>query len=118
MGESEMNLEIITNWNVNSPVIIKGFHHLQFENRGIVLQHQPNKLLQYSHLSSLSRLEDKTSNYSIIKFELSPVQNQTELKLTIENFTTESIYKHLSFYWRTTIEKIKMFSEQQAELVK
>jgi uncharacterized protein YndB with AHSA1/START domain len=117
MGDEEMQIEIQTDWKINSRIVISGFHHLQFENKGIVLQFEPSKILQYTHLSSLSRLEDKPENYSTIKFELKPVENQTALTVTIENFPTEAIYKHLYFYWRTTIEKMKIFSEQQAELV-
>lgn len=118
MDEAEMELEIKTDWKVNSPIVFSGFHHLKFENRGIVLQFEPKTILQYTHLRSLSRLEDKAENYSSIKFELKPAQDHTELKLTIENFPSEAIYKHLCFYWRATIEKIKLFTEQQVELVK
>lgn len=117
-GEEEMELEIKTDWKVNHPIVISGFHHLKFENRGIVLQFEPGTILHYTHLSSLSRLEDKAENYTSIKFELKPVQDHTALKLTIENFPSQAIYKHLCFYWRTTIEKIKLFAEQQVELVK
>lgn len=118
MGEKEMDLEIITTWEINSPITVRGFHHVKFENRGIVLKYQPNKLLEYTHLSSLSRLEHKPSSYSTFQFELTPVQYCTVLKFTMENFPTETIYRHLCFYWRTTIEKIKNFAEQQVELVK
>lgn len=117
MGESEMNLEIITDWYVNGPIIISGFHHAKFQNKGTVLKYEPNRLIEYSHLSSLSRLEDKQENYSILRFQLSPLQQQTALTLTIESFPTETIYKHLCFYWRATVEKIKTISEQQGELV-
>jgi hypothetical protein len=117
MGEREMDLEIKTNWEINSPITVTGFHHVKFENRGFVLKYQPNRLLEYTHFSSLSRLQDEAANYTSIKFELEPSQHQTLLKLTIENFPTETIYKHLCFYWRTTIEKIKNFAEQQVELV-
>jgi uncharacterized protein YndB with AHSA1/START domain len=117
MGESEMKLEIITDWNVNGPVIINGFHHVKFQNKGTVLKHEPNKVLEYSHLSSLSGLEDKPEKYSILRFELSPLKQQAALTLTTENFPTETIYKHLCFYWGATVEKIKAISEQQSELV-
>lgn len=117
MGECEMNLEIITDWKVSSPIIINGFHHAKFQNKGTVLKHEPNKILEYSHLSSLSRLDDKPENCSILRFELSPLKQQTAITVTIENFPTENIYKHLCFYWRTTVEKIKTISEQQGKLV-
>lgn len=38
IGEPEMGIEIITNWQVGSPIVIKGFHHKKFENKGTVLQ--------------------------------------------------------------------------------
>ena len=37
--------------------------------------------------------------------------NITELTLTLSNFTTETIYKHLNFYWNTTLEVLKNFIE-------
>lgn len=117
MGDAEMKLEIETVWKISSPFIIRGFHHVKFENRGSILQYEPNRILQYTHLNSLSRLEDKPKNYSVISFELKPAKHQTILTLTIENFPTETIYRHLSFYWMGTIEKIKRITEQQGELV-
>jgi uncharacterized protein YndB with AHSA1/START domain len=107
MGEPEMNIEVTTNWIVGSPILIKGFHHVNFENRGTVLQFAAQKVIQYSHLSSMSRLPDKEENYSIITFDLSPADAQTLLKIQIENFPTDSIYKHLDFYWQGTASILK-----------
>src|SRR6266498_4554712 len=62
MSETEIN--IITDWNIGSPILIGGhLHGIKFENKGKVLQFEPEKILQYSHLSSLSRLPDKSENY-------------------------------------------------------
>ena len=112
MGEPEMKLTIETTWQVNSPITISGVHHIKFENKGTVLAYDPYSTLSYTHLSSVSRLSDKPEHYSIFKFVLAPVAEQTELTLTIENFPTEVIYQHLNFYWRTTVEKIRQFVEK------
>ncbi|WP_205512023.1 SRPBCC family protein [Longitalea arenae] len=112
MGDASMQLEIQTSWVVNSPVIITGFHHLHFENKGMVLQFEPGKRLQYTHLSSLSRLPDQPENYSILTFDLIAANDLTTLTLTITNFPTETIYRHLAFYWQTTIVMIKKFIEE------
>lgn len=112
MGEPEMQLEIITDWEVGSPIVVKGFHHVKFENKGIVLDFEPNKFLKYNYLSSISRLPDKPENYTIIEFALNPLENQTALTLTLSNFPTESIFKHIGFYWRTTIHLMKNFAER------
>jgi uncharacterized protein YndB with AHSA1/START domain len=115
MGEPEMEIDVQTNWKLHSPITIRGFHHIWFENKGIVLQYEENKTLAYSHLSSVSRLEDTTDNYSIIKFVLTQLKGKTELTLTVDNFPTDTIYKHLCFYWRATTEKIKAVVEKQVE---
>lgn len=111
MGDEALEIEIKTDWIVSHPFIVRGLHYLQFENKGTVLRFEQNKTLQYTHLSSLSGLEDRPGNYAAIQFELKPLPHQTELKLCIENFPTDVIYKHLCFYWSTTIEKVKEFAE-------
>ena len=113
MGEPENEIGISSEWKVNSPIIITGFHHVRFENKGMILQFEPGKNLTYTHLSSVSRLDDKPENYSVLEFKLAPVQDLTSLTLTIRNFPTETIFKHLDFYWGTTLEMIKDLAEKQ-----
>lgn len=110
---AEEEITIITQWKVGAPIFIKGdAHWVYFENKGVVLEYEPEKVLCYSHLSSLSKLPDTSENYSLIKFNLVPAENQTTLTLTLSNFPTESIYKHLAFYWNTTLELLKKFIEK------
>lgn len=115
-AEPELNLEVVTDWQVGSPIIVKGFHHVGFENHGTVLHCQPNTFLQYTHLSSISRLPDRPENYTRIAFRLSPSDDgATSLNVELENFPTESILRHLDFYWRVTIEVLKRFIETSTE---
>lgn len=107
MGEPDMDLKVHTDWKVDSPILITGFHHVKFENRGVVLACDKERGLSYSHLSSVSRLPDKADNYSILEFTLTPTDKQTQLTLSVKNFPTESIFKHLAFYWKTTVVTIK-----------
>ena len=112
---SENEIEIITDWQVGRPMVIRGnLHGIKFENNGTVLQFEPENILRYNHLSSLSRLSDKTENYSVIEFKLTPLAEQTELTLTLSIFPTETIYKHLAFYWNATLEILKRLIEEQA----
>jgi uncharacterized protein YndB with AHSA1/START domain len=110
----DTELEIITEWKVGSPLLIRGnMNGKDFENRGTVLQYEPEQRLQYSHLSSISRLPDRPESYSIIGFKLQPLGERTVLTLTLSNFPNESIYKHLSFYWNVTLEVLKRMIEEQ-----
>jgi uncharacterized protein YndB with AHSA1/START domain len=111
MGEPEMNLDIQTDWVVGHSFSIQGFHHILFENKGVLLAFEPNTLLSYSSLSSVSKLVDSPENYSVIIFHLKPVDQSTELTITVSHFPTETIFKHLEFYWRTAIYQIKNKAE-------
>jgi len=112
---SELEIEILTDWKVGNLVVIRGkLHGIKFENKGRVLQFEPEKILQYSHLSSLSRLPDKPENYSVFDFRLTPKEDLTLLTLTVSNFPTESIFKHLAFYWNVTLEIFKRTIEEHS----
>ncbi|MPR33981.1 SRPBCC family protein [Salmonirosea aquatica] len=112
MGDPEMNIEITTDWVVGNSIQIKGYHHVHFENNGIVLRFEPERILQYSHLSSVSHLPHTKENHSVITFTVVPLEKKTLLKVQIENFPTESIYKHLDFYWQGTLAVLKDLIER------
>lgn len=112
MAEPEMELEVITDWRAGNPIVIRGFHHIAFENKGTVLQFEPHSVLEYNYLSSVSRLPDIPQNHTVVRFMLVPVEGHTSLTLLLRNFPTESIWKHVQFYWQTTLEVIRDFAER------
>ncbi len=114
MAEPEMRLEIDTNWQVGSPIVMRGRHHVRFEDRGIIRRFEPYSLLEYTHLSSVSRLPDLPENYTTLAFHLAPAGDYTVLTLRISNFPTEAIFKHFDFYWRTTMLVLKRHIEDAA----
>lgn len=95
------------------PFNVKGnLHWVSFENKGFVLHADRGKRYAYSHLSSLSVLPDQPGNYTIVDFEIVPETETTFLKLRLSNFPTESIYRHVVFYWNTTLGVLKTFIEK------
>jgi hypothetical protein len=114
LGEEQMNIEVNTSWKLGTPIYISGFHHVQFEVRGRIVEFKFPAKLSYTHLSSVSNLPDAACNYTTIEFFLTPVTEGVELKVQLNNFPTESIYKHLHFYWMTTLTNIKMIAESTA----
>lgn len=106
------DLTISTDWTIGSPLIMHGtLNQHPFENRGLVLQWEPERTLQYSHLSSTSHLPDRPESYTIVTFQLQPRDTQTMLTLTLTQAPTESIAKHLAFYWSSTLEVLKQVIE-------
>lgn len=113
---SDSEIEIITTWEVGSPIIINAqeiSYKTAFKNTGVVLQFLKEQVLEYSHLSSLSRLADQPENYTLIKFSLQQEGDHTLLELNLSNFLTESHYKHIDFYWTITLEVLKRFLEER-----
>ena len=74
---------------------------------------EPNRLLAYTHLSSVSRSPDTSENYTTIEFLLEPGAVNTSVVITISNFPTESIFRHLEFYWKATASILKKFVEER-----
>lgn len=107
MGDEEMEIDIISDWNIGASFIIRGFHHVPFENRGTILKFKPETVFEYEYLSSISNLEDVAENYTTISFHLEAKGDQTELRVEARNFPTFEIYKHWEFYWNGTLSIIK-----------
>src|SRR5690606_18047258 len=103
----QMQLQIITNWTAGSEIVIKGNHNGYFENRGSVIKFTPPNTLAYNYLSSISHLPDSDNNRTMLLFDLIAIADKTRLKLTLRNFPTESILKHLDFYWSGTLTILK-----------
>ena len=115
MAEPVMRIEITSDWNVGSPIVVKGHHNnVDFQNKGTILQFEPYSILRYSHLSSISLLPDVAESYTVIEFRLAPTEeNSTSLNIATSNFPSEPIFKHWEYYWRITIEVLKRFIESK-----
>jgi uncharacterized protein YndB with AHSA1/START domain len=114
MGMPEMKLEIKFGTGTGERVAVSGHHHGYFVNKGAITLFEPYQRLQYTHWSSVSRLEDEARNYTVFTFLLEAVAGQTRLTFEASRFPTEAIYHHLNFYWRGAVHLIKQVVENQA----
>jgi uncharacterized protein YndB with AHSA1/START domain len=112
MGEPDMHIDVQTDWRPGATIVITGVHHGTFRNTGTVLEVVPATTLRYTHLSSVSQLPDLPENYSVIAFDLEDAAGGTSLRLVVERFPTETIFRHLDLYWRGTVEVFKTFVER------
>lgn len=112
MLDEEMEMEMSTSWEPGSPMMMRGnLHGIPFTNEGRILNFVLDRILEYSHLSSLSLLPHTIENHSIIRFELVALEHKTILEIAIRNFPTIEIYKHLEFYWSSTLVVFKKHCE-------
>lgn len=113
MLDTEMAMAIMTSWQVGSPVLMQGtLHGIAFENSGTILHYEPEKLLAYTHLSSLSQLPGRAEDFCRLAFSLTPGTKETTLTLIITNFPTVTIFKHLQLYWQVALLGMKKQIEQ------
>ncbi len=111
---SETDIDITTDWTEGSRITIRGqLYKKPFENSGKVITFQPTSELRYTHLSSLSRLPDVPENHTVLSFRLT-TNDATQIDFSIKNFPSETIYKHLAFYWNVSLELLKRFVEKQS----
>ena len=106
MGDPTMKLEVSADWRIGGAVSVRGVHTGRFENRGKVLAFEPERRLSYTHLSSVSRLPDEPSSYTVLEFRLTALGGQTRLDFEAHTFPTEVIFRHLAFYWGGTLDAI------------
>jgi uncharacterized protein YndB with AHSA1/START domain len=112
MGEPDMHIDVRTDWRPGAAIVITGVHHGPFRNTGTVLEAVPGTTLRYTHLSSVSQLPDLPEHHSVIAFDLADAAGGTSLRLVVERFPTETIFRHLDLYWRGTVEVFKTFVER------
>jgi len=78
--------DMSTDWKEGSPIVWKGeWQGHSYEDKGTVLAVEPEKLLQYTHWSSMSGSEDKPENYHTVTYELAGEDGKTTLTLTQDN---------------------------------
>ena len=104
---------VVTDWHEGSPISWKGeWQGKSYEDKGVILQFKPTRILQYSHFSPLSGLPDKPENYHTVTIELLGERNQTRVSLTQDNNTTEGAREHSEKNWGMMLAALKKFSEQ------
>ncbi len=114
---SETKASITSDWKLGSPIIFAGtLHGIEYRDKGTILQFDREKVLQYSHWSSLSTLSDSPENHSLIGFWLTAETNHTMLRLRHSNLLTEAMHGHANFYWLTALDRIKKIAERQSAL--
>ena len=104
--------EVITNWKMGSSIIYKGlWEGKPYEDKGIILQFEPEKLLVTTHWSPLSGAPDVPENYHTVSYKLSGKGNSTKLTITQDNNATEDEKMHSEQNWKMMLVGVKKMLE-------
>jgi uncharacterized protein YndB with AHSA1/START domain len=104
---------VASDWKEGSPIVWKGeWKGKAYEDKGVILKLQPERMLQYSHFSPLSGQPDKPENYHTVTIELSSDEAKTLVSLSQDNNPTEEARKHSEENWKTMLANLKKFLEE------
>jgi len=104
--------EVATDWQVGSPITYKGtWEGKAYEDKGVVLENEPGKLLVSTFWSSLSGVPDRPENYQTVRYELSSENGGTRLILTQDNNDSEESAQHSEQNWNMVLEGLKKLLE-------
>src|SRR4030095_14710366 len=91
---------VTSDWVVGSPISWKGeWQGRAYEDKGIILQVVPERVLEYSNFSPLAGGPDVPENYHVVTVELSPDGERTRVALSQDNNPTEQAREHAEKNW-------------------
>lgn len=105
--------EVTTDWKVGSPIIYKGmWEGKPFEDKGTILQIEPEALLVSTYWSAFSGLPDSPEHYQMVRYELNP-NGGTHTNLTViqDNIKSEEDVSRFEQNWSMTLDAIKKVIE-------
>jgi len=109
------NTDTDTNWKPGSPIFFRGeWQGKKYEDKGMILEVEENKLIKYNYWSSMSGIEDKLENYVDITYELSGEDNNVTLTITQENIPDEKMKAHSEENWKKVMEGLKKIVEEKS----
>jgi uncharacterized protein YndB with AHSA1/START domain len=103
----------VSDWKEGSPIVWQGeWEGKPYEDKGVILQLKPERLLQYSHFSPLAGQADVPEHYHTVTMELSPKGTGTLLLLSQDNNSTEDDREHSEKNWGMMLTGLKTFLEK------
>jgi uncharacterized protein YndB with AHSA1/START domain len=105
-----------TTWEVGSPVTWSGeWKGEAYEDKGEVLEVEPERRLGMTHWSPLGGSEDLPENYHRLVYELSPAGDGTTLTLKQGNNPSQEAADEMAKKnWKPVIEQLKAVAEGRA----
>ena len=91
---------VVTDWQQGSPIVWKGeYEGKAYEDKGEILEIEPQRRLKVTHFSPLSGQEDVPENYHTLLYELTSSGDTTHLSLSQDKNASEAEAEHSKGMW-------------------
>jgi uncharacterized protein YndB with AHSA1/START domain len=107
-----MGADVHTDWKVGSPLRYTGeYKGRPFEEKGIIKQIEPGRLLQATHFSATSGKEDTPENYALVTYELEETGDHTLVTVSQDNIKDEKGVEDSKENWKGVLVGLKETAE-------
>ena len=104
---------VVTDWSPGSPIVWRGeYEGKKYEDKGEIVEIEPERRLKVTHFSPLSGQEDRPENYHTLLYELEERGESTYVSLSQDNNPTEEAAEHSRANWEKMLAGLKQVVER------
>ena len=104
--------QVVTDWKQGSPIVWKGeYEGKKYEDKGEIVEIEPEQRLKLTHFSPLSGAEDRPENYHTLVYELDERGGRTHVSLSQDNNASEEAAEHSRANWEKMLAGLKQVVE-------
>jgi uncharacterized protein YndB with AHSA1/START domain len=104
--------DVISDWKVGSPIVYKGeWQGKPFEDKGQILEMEPEKRLVSTHWSPLSGVPDVSENYHTVTYLLAEADGRTEVTIVQDKNASEEEKAESEANWKAMLDGMKKLLE-------
>jgi uncharacterized protein YndB with AHSA1/START domain len=105
--------EVVTDWKQGSPIVWKGeYEGNKYEDKGEIVEIEPERRLKVTHFSPLSGQEDRPENYHTLLYELEERGGRTRVSLSQGNNASKEAAEHSQANWEKMLAGLKQVAER------
>jgi uncharacterized protein YndB with AHSA1/START domain len=104
--------DCISDWKKGSPIVYRGvWEGKTYEDKGNIIDIEPQKFIFYNYWSSMSGTADIPENYTEIRYELSEDNNRTTFTVIQDDIKTQEAHDHSATNWGYIMDGLKKMLE-------
>jgi uncharacterized protein YndB with AHSA1/START domain len=105
--------QVVTDWTQGSPIVWRGeYEGKQYEDKGDIVEIEPEQRLKVTHFSPLSGREDVPENYHTLVYELEERGGMTHVSLSQDKNPSEEAAEHSRANWEKMLSGLKQVVER------
>ena len=99
-----------SDWSEGGSIVWKGdWQGRAYEDKGVILRIEPERVLQYSHFSPLTGLPDRPENYHMVTVEVAPEGTGTRISLAQDGNGTDEARGRSEEDWKMMLDSLRRY---------